>query len=398
VNTTKLFIDDVNFKGKKALVRVDYNVPFDTLGNISDDARIRVTLPTINRILDDGGMVILLSHLGRPKGLRVPSMSLAPVARRLSRLLGKDVQFVDDCIGPKVRDVVRAMHQGDVVLLENVRFHKGETDNDPDFAKELASLGDIFVNDAFATAHRSHASNVGITHFITPCVGGNVMKNEINYFNAVMENPVRPLAAIIGGAKVSSKIGIIKKLSRQVDKILIGGGMMFTFLKAIGLEVGKSLVEEDMLGIAMETLKQSRKDGTKLYLPVDTVVADRMDPKAISMIVPVQEIPPDWMGLDIGPATTTLFSEALRDAKSIIWNGPMGVFEIDAFSRGTFAMVQMVANSYAMTIVGGGDTDVAVHRAGESYKISYISTGGGAFLELLEGNELPGLAALSDKE
>ncbi|MGA1796718.1 MAG: phosphoglycerate kinase [bacterium] len=398
MNTTKLFVDDVNFKGKKALVRVDYNVPFDTLGNISDDARIRVTLPTINRILDDGGMVVLMSHLGRPKGLRVPSMSLAPVAKRLSRLLGKEVRFIDDCVGPKVRDAVRAMQQGEVVLLENLRFHKGETDNDPDFARELAGLGDIFVNDAFATAHRSHASNVGITQFISPSVGGTVMKNEINYFNAVMENPVRPLVAIIGGAKVSSKIEIIKKLSRQVDKILIGGGMMFTFLKAIGFEVGKSLVEEDMLGIAMETLKQSRKDGTKLYLPVDTVVADRMDPKAISMIVPVQEIPPDWMGLDIGPATTTLFSEALRDAKSIIWNGPMGVFEIDAFSRGTFAMVQMVANSYAMTIVGGGDTDVAVHRAGESYKISYISTGGGAFLELLEGNELPGLAALSVKE
>ncbi|MGA1843132.1 MAG: phosphoglycerate kinase [bacterium] len=398
MNTTKLFIDDVNFKGKKALVRVDYNVPFDTLGNISDDARIRVTLPTINHILDDGGSVVLMSHLGRPKGLRVPAMSLAPVAKRLSRLLGKEVRFIDDCVGPKVKEAVSAMQQGEVILLENLRFHKGETDNDLDFAKELAGLGDIFVNDAFATAHRSHASNVGITQFISPSVGGTVMKNEINYFNAVMENPVRPLVAIIGGAKVSSKIGIIKKLSRQVDKILIGGGMMFTFLKAIGFEVGKSLVEEDMLGIAMETLKQSRKDGTKLYLPVDTVVADRMDPKSISMIVPVQEIPPDWMGLDIGPATTTLFSEALRDAKSIIWNGPMGVFEIDAFSRGTFAMVQMVANSYAMTIVGGGDTDVAVHRAGESYKISYISTGGGAFLELLEGNELPGLAALSVKE
>ncbi len=394
--SNKLFLDDVNFKGKRALVRVDYNVPLDSLGNISDDARIRATLPTINRILDDGGMVVLMSHLGRPKGMRVPSMSLAPVAKRLSRLLGKDVRFLEDCVGPKVKEAVNKMQPGDVILLENLRFHKEETENDPEFSKELASFGDIFVNDAFATAHRLHASNVGVTGFITPSVGGYLMKNELSYFDSVMENPVRPLVAIIGGAKVSSKIGVIKNLSKKVDKILIGGGMMFTFLKCIGFEVGNSLVEEEMLDIAMETLKQARKDGTKLYLPVDTVVADRMDPKAISMIVPVQEIPPDWIGLDIGPATTTLFSEALRDAKSIIWNGPMGVFEIDAFSRGTFAMVQMVANSYAMTIVGGGDTDVAVHRAGESYKISYISTGGGAFLELLEGNELPGVAALTD--
>ncbi|MGA1841836.1 MAG: phosphoglycerate kinase [bacterium] len=396
--SNKLFLDDVNFKGKKALVRVDYNVPLDSLGNISDDARIRATLPTINHVLDDGGIVILMSHLGRPNGMRVPSMSLAPVEKRLSRLLEKDVKFIEDCVGPKVREAVNKIQPGDVVLLENLRFHKEETENDPEFSRELASFGDIFVNDAFATAHRLHASNVGITEFISPSVGGYLMKNELNYFNAAMENPVRPLVAIIGGAKVSSKIGVIKNLSKKVDKILIGGGMMFTFLKSIGFEVGKSLVEEEMLDVAMETLKQARKDGTKLYLPVDTVVADRMDPKAVSMIVPVQEIPRDWLGLDIGPATTTLFSEALRDAKSIIWNGPMGVFEIDAFSRGTFAMVQMVANSYAMTIVGGGDTDVAVHRAGVSYKISYISTGGGAFLELLEGNELPGLAALTDKD
>lgn len=394
----KCFLDHVGFKGKKSLVRVDYNVPLDSLGNISDDARIRATLPTINHILDEGGSIILMSHLGRPNGMRVPSMSLAPVAKRLSRLLDKNVKFMDDCVGPRVKEAVDKMQPGDVMLLENLRFHKEETENDPEFAKALASLGDIFVNDAFATAHRLHASNVGITRFINPSVGGYLMKNELNYFGAAMENPVRPFVAIIGGAKVSSKIGVLKNLSKKVDKIIIGGGMMFTFLKSIGFEVGKSLVEEEMLDVAMETLKQTRKDGTKLYLPVDTVVADRMDPKSVSMIVPVQEIPADWMGLDIGPATTTLFSEALRDAKSIIWNGPMGVFEIDAFSRGTFAMVQMVANSYAMTIVGGGDTDVAVHRAGESYKISYISTGGGAFLELLEGKELPGLAALTDME
>ncbi|MBN2373672.1 phosphoglycerate kinase [bacterium] len=392
----KLFLEDVNFKGKKALVRVDYNVPFDQLGNISDDARVRATLPTINHILDDGGMVVIMSHMGRPDGMAVPSMSLAPVAKRLSRLLNKEVTFVEDCIGPKVQEVIKRMKPGDVVLLENLRFHKGETKNDEEFSKELAKAGDIFVNDAFATAHRSHASTVGITRHMSPSVGGYVMKNEISYFGHAMENPVRPLVAIIGGAKVSSKIGVLKNLSKKVDKIIIGGGMMFTFLKSIGFEVGKSLVEEEILDTAMEILKQTRKDGTKLYLPVDTVVADRMDPKAVSMIVPVQEIPPGWMGLDIGPATTTLFSEVLRDAKSIIWNGPMGVFEIDAFSRGTFAMAHMVANSYAMTIVGGGDTDVAIHRVGESYKISYISTGGGAFLELLEGKELPGLAALTD--
>ncbi|MFH0926291.1 MAG: phosphoglycerate kinase [bacterium] len=394
----KLFIDEMNFKDKRVFVRVDFNVPLDENQNITDDTRIRSVLPTINHILDEGGMVVLASHLDRPKGKRDPKLSLAPAAKRLSRLLDKEVEFLDDCIGDEVKKAVQSMKPGDVVLLENLRFHIGETKNDEEFARQLAELGDIYVNDAFATAHREHASNVGITKFLQPAVAGYLMKKEIDYFERSMENPIRPFVAILGGAKVSGKIGVIKNLEQKVDKVIIGGGMVFTFLKALGYEVGKSLVEDEMIDTAIEVMNIAKERGIKFYLPVDCVVADKFEARAQTMRVPIQEIPSDWYALDIGPATVSLFDEAIRNAKTIVWNGPMGVFEMDAFSRGTYALVNMVANSYALTIVGGGDTDVAVHKAGESYKISYISTGGGAFLELLEGKTLPGVAALTDKD
>jgi len=393
----KLFVDEIDVKNKRVLVRADFNVPLDNLGEISDDTRIRSVLPTINYLLDAGAKVILMSHMGRPKGKRDDRFSLSIAAKRLQRLLQKDVLFLNDCIGTEVKNAVQVMQSGDVILLENLRFYIEEEKNDENFARQLAELGEVFVNDAFATAHRKHASNVGVTKFISPCVGGFLLKKEIMYFENAMNNPVRPLAAIFGGAKVSGKIEALKNIVNKVDKIIIGGGMAFTFLKAIGHEVGRSMVEENMLEMAMEILKAAKTQGVKLYLPIDVVIAEEVEARAVTKIVPIQEIPANWMGLDIGPASTTLFAEALENAKTIVWNGPMGVFELDAFSRGTFAMVNIVANSYAMTIVGGGDTDVAVHRGGESYKISYISTGGGAFLELLEGKELPGIAVLTSK-
>jgi len=388
------YIDEVDLKGKTVLIRADFNVPVDEKGNISDDTRIRGVLPTINYVLDEGCKVILASHLGRPKGKVVPNMSLAPVAKRLSRLLHKNVLMAPDCVGNEVEKIIAGMKSGDIVLLENLRFHPEEETNDAGFGKLLASLCDVYINDAFATAHRSHASNDAITHYVTECAGGLLMRREISYFKKALENPHRPLVAIIGGAKVSGKIQVIDNLIDQVDKLIIGGGMAFTFLKAIGFEVGNSLVEQDMLETALKAIDKARKKGVKFYLPVDCVVADKFDAAAETKVTTVQEIPKEWMGLDIGPATTTLFAEALTNAKTIIWNGPMGVFEMDAFSRGTYAMVSNVANSYALTIVGGGDTDVAVHRAGEYMKISYISTGGGAFLELLEGKYLPAIKAL----
>jgi 3-phosphoglycerate kinase len=394
----KLFVDDIDVKNKRVLVRADFNVPLDNLGEISDDTRIRSVVPTINHLLDGGAKVILMSHMGRPKGKRDERLSLSIVAKRLQRLLQKDVLFLNDSIGTEVKNAVQTMQSGDVILLENLRFYIGEEKNDENFARQLAEFGEVFVNDAFATAHRKHASNVGVTKFISPCVGGFLLKKEIMYFENAMNNPVRPLAAILGGAKVSGKIEVLKNLVNKVDKIIIGGGMAFTFMKASGYEVGRSMVEENMLDMARDIMNAAKKLGVKFYLPIDVVIAEELDARAVTKIIPIQEIPANWMGLDIGPASTSLFAEALENAKTIVWNGPMGVFEIDAFSRGTFAMVNIVANSYAMTIVGGGDTDVAVHRGGESYKISYISTGGGAFLELLEGKELPGIAALTSRE
>jgi phosphoglycerate kinase len=392
----KKTIEKVDLKGKRVFIRADFNVPIDENGNITDDGRIRSTLPTINYALDAGAKVILASHLGRPKGKPSPKYSLAPVALRLNRLLSKEVKFAKDCIGPDVEHLVAGMRPGDVLLLENLRFHEDEERNDEDFSKALAAFTDVYVNDAFGTAHRAHASTYGITKYVKQSVAGFLMKKEIEYLQKTVANPVRPFVAILGGAKVSGKIGVIENLQNKVDKIIVGGAMAFTFIKARGQEVGGSLVEPEMLEMAQRLRKGVREKGVKFYLPVDFVAAENMNDGAETKIVTSQEIPKGWVGLDIGPATTRLFSEAIQDAKTIIWNGPMGMFEKDAYSRGTFAIARSVADAYATTIVGGGDTDVAVHKAGVSDSITFISTGGGASLELLEGKELPGLAALTD--
>jgi len=391
------YIDEVkDLAGKRILLRVDFNVPLDQGGNITDDTRIRAVLPTINYALDCDARIIIASHLGRPKGEANPKYSMSPAAKRLSRLLDKEVRLAPDCIGDEVSAMVASMKPGEVIMLENLRFYPGEEKNDPAFAQSLADLCDVYINDAFAVSHRAHASVEAITRHVPVAAAGFLMKNEMTFFDRAMQNPVHPLVAILGGAKVSGKIEVIDNLLNKVDKIIVGGGMAFTFLKALGYDIGKSIVEESLLETALNAYNKAREKGIKFYLPVDCVVADRFDPAAEIKITPIQEIPQDWMALDIGPATVTLFSQVLQNAKTIIWNGPMGVFEMDAFSRGTFAMVSAVANSYALTIVGGGDTDVAVHRAGEFAKISYISTGGGAFLELLEGKKLPGIRVLEE--
>ena len=387
-------IRDLDIKGKKLLIRVDFNVPLDEHGNITDDIRIRGVLPTINYALDEDAKIIIISHMGRPKGQRVAKFSMAPAAKRLSRLISKEVKLATDCIGAEVKTMIEAMQPGDVIMLENLRFHPEEQQNDRSFAKELAELGEIYINDAFAVAHRAHASVVGLPELLEKSAAGFLLQKEMDYFNRSVSKPLRPLVAIIGGAKVSSKLGALRNLLDRVDKMIIGGAMANTFLKSLGYEVGKSRIEDDLLDTALELVKKAADKGVKLYLPVDCIVADKFDARAETKRTTVQEVPREWMILDIGPATTTLFSEALEDAKTIIWNGPMGAFEMDAYSRGTMAMVQHLASSHALTIVGGGDTDVAVHRAGESNNISYISTGGGAFHEHQEGKELPGVKAL----
>ena len=392
----KLSIDELDIKGKRVFIRADFNVPLDDNLRITDDGRIRSTLPTINYAIDEGAKVILASHLGRPKGKPEPRFSLAPVAKRLHRLLDKEVVFAPDCIGPQVEGLVSKMKDGDVILLENLRFHPEEEKNDEAFAKSLAKFADYYVNDAFGAAHRAHASTVGIAKFL-PSAAGFLMKKEIEYLKGVVNSPVRPFVAILGGAKVSGKIGVLEHLEAKVDKVLIGGGMAFTFIKAMGYEVGDSLVENDMLETAERIRIKLQAAGIKFYLPVDCVIAQTLEPGAETKIVPTMEIPRGWRALDIGPATVKLFSIALANAKTILWNGPMGIFEIDAFSRGTFSIAHSVADAYALTIVGGGDTDLAVHRAGVSDALSFISTGGGASLQLLEGKELPGIAALTDK-
>jgi len=388
------YVDQIDLKGKRVFIRVDFNVPMDDAGNITDDARIRAHLPTINYAMDQKAKVIIGSHMGRPKGKKAEKFSLKPVAKRLSALLNKEVVFLDDCVGETVENAISNAQAGDVILLENLRFYIGEEKNDPEFAKQLARLCDVYVDDAFAVSHRKAASNTAITELVEVCAAGFLLRNELDYFGRAMGNPIRPFVAIIGGAKVSDKIGVLEKLIEKVDKVIIGGGMAFTFLKAQGYEIGKSLCEEEMLGVAKNIIAKAADRGVKLYLPVDCVIAEKAAADAEAKVVTIQEIPQDWMGLDIGPASATLFSEVLQNAKTIIWNGPMGMFEIDAFSRGTFSLVTSVANSYALTIIGGGDTDVAVHRGGESHKISFISTGGGAFLELLEGKPMPAIEAL----
>ena len=388
------YIDQIEMKNKKVFLRVDFNVPMDKSSNVTDDTRVRAHLPTINYALEKGAKLIIGSHLGRPKGKRVEELSLKPVVKILSGLLKKEIVFVDDCVGEKVEQAVSIMKEGDIVLLENLRFYPGEDKNDPEFAKKLASLCDIYIDDAFAVSHRAAASNSAITEFVQTCGAGFLLKNEIEYFNKAMGNPARPLCAIIGGAKVSDKIGVLEKLIDKVDKLIVGGGMAFTFLKSAGYGIGKSLCEPDMLDLARNITEKARQKNVQFLLPVDCVVAKSATADAEVKVCGIKEIPEDWMGLDIGPATISLFSDALQGVKTIVWNGPLGMFELAPFNKGTFALAFAVANSGALSIIGGGDTDTAIHKAGQSAKMSYISTGGGAFLELLEGKTLPGIAAL----
>ena len=389
-------IDQVDIAGKRVFMRVDFNVPLDKNRNIGDDTRIQAVLPTLKYALSAKAKIILASHLGRPKGKPEPEFSLAPVARRLGDFLKKEVPLAPDCIGPEVERMVEALKPGDVLLLENLRFHKEEEKNDPGFAQSLAKLADVYVNDAFAVSHRAHASVEGMTKFFKDKAAGFLMRDELHYLGKVMEDPARPLVAVIGGAKVSGKLEVLQNLAPRVNKLIIGGGMAFTFLKAVGMNVGKSLVEEDLVKTAQGILEEARKKGVKVFLPVDCVAAEKMDPSAKAKVVPVDKIPGDSMGLDIGPETLNRFGEALKDARTILWNGPMGVFEMGPFSKGTLGMIRHIISSGAMSVVGGGDTDTAVHKSGQADKFSYISTAGGAFLELLEGKKLPGVEALKN--
>lgn len=389
-------IKDIDISGKKVFIRVDFNVPLDVHQNITDDSRIRAVLGTLEYALDHNAKLIIASHIGRPNGKIVPELSLSPVAKRLGRLLRKDVIMAKDCIGLEIKTLVDQMKPGNVVLLENLRFHPEEQKNEDSFAKALAELCDVYINDAFAVSHRINASVVAITKFAPVSAAGFLLQKELCYFENALADPKRPLVAIVGGAKVSSKIGALENMLHHVDKFIIGGAMANTFLKSVGYDLGKSKVEMDLIKVATSVMKKAIKRGIKFYLPVDAVVASKFDAEAEIKIVTIQEIPEKWMALDIGPATSLLYSQALYDAKTIIWNGPMGVFEMDAFSRGTFAMARSVADSYALSIVGGGDTDVAIHKSGETDRITYISTGGGAFLALMEGKNLPAVAALDD--
>jgi phosphoglycerate kinase len=385
--------------GKKVLVRVDFNVPQDDTGKITDDTRIRAALPTIKYLTDAGAKVILASHFGRPKGKVNEGMRLTPVSQRLAELLGKAVVKCDDSIGDQVMAKVNALGNGDVALLENMRFYAQEEANDKEFSQKLAALADMYVNDAFGTAHRAHASTAGVAEFLSPAVAGFLLDKELQYLSGAIEAPKRPLAAIIGGSKVSSKIGVIETLLDKVDKLIIGGGMIFTFYKARGLAVGKSLVEEDKLELAKSLEAKAKERGVDLLLPTDVVIADNFSPDANSQTVSIDSIPDGWMGLDIGPDSVKTFQAALADCQTVIWNGPMGVFEFDKFAVGTEAIAHSLAEltgKGAITIIGGGDSVAAVEKVGVAEKMSHISTGGGASLELLEGKTLPGIAALDD--
>lgn len=393
---SKLGIEDLELKGKRALIRVDFNVPLDGK-QITDDTRIKAVLPTVNFVIEHGGKVILMSHLGRPKGKVAPEFSLEPVAKRLVELLGKDVIMAPDCVGDEVKAIVSKMKEGDIVLLENLRFHAEEEENDPDFAKKLAELADVYINDAFGAAHRAHASTAGLTKYVSQAAAGFLMQKEIEYISDAIENPRRPFVAILGGAKVSDKIGVIENIMKKADAIIIGGAMAYTFLKAQGMRVGNSLVEDDKLDLAKEILKKSQDSHVPLYLPIDHVIADKFAADANVRIVKRGGIPDGWEGMDIGPATVEKYKGVLEGAKTIIWNGPVGVFEFDAFAKGSFAIAKILAESDATTIIGGGDCVAAVQKSGYADKITHISTGGGASLELMEGRELPGIAALSDK-
>jgi phosphoglycerate kinase len=392
----KKTIKDVDLKGKKVLIRVDFNVPLDDKLNITDDIRIRSAVPTIKYALDNGAKVILMSHLGRPDGKVVDSMRLTPVAKRLEALLGRKVTKTDDCIGDDVKKTVSAMKPGDVVLLENLRFHAQEEANDPGFAKELAGLGDVFVNDAFGTAHRAHASTEGVTKYL-PAVAGFLLEKEIQYLGGAVDNPKRPFVAILGGAKVKDKIKVIDNLLNKVDALLIGGGMAYTFLKAQGKSIGVSKLDKDGFDTAKQALDKAAKKNIPLLLPIDNVIADKFDANANTKLVG-DEIPDGWMGLDIGPKTIKLFEDKLKTAKTVIWNGPLGVFEMDKFADGTKEIAKFLASlKGATTVIGGGDTAAAMSKFKLEDKMTHISTGGGASLEYLEGRGLPGIDALNDK-
>ncbi len=397
----KLTIDDLDLKGKRVLVRVDFNVPLDAEQRITDDTRIVESLPTIKRILETGGMAILMSHLGRPKGKPKPEFSLKPAAGRLSQLLSKPVPLAPNCVGPEVEAMVGKMNDGDCLLLENLRFHVEEEANDPSFAKQLAALGDVFVNDAFGTAHRAHASTEGVTRHIKTSAAGYLMMKELEYLGRAVGNPARPYVAILGGAKISGKIDVIQNLMHKVDALIIGGGMMFTFFKAQRLEIGDSLVEEEKLPLAKKILDEARSNNINLLLPVDCVAADRFDNDANTKTVKINAITKGWRGLDIGPETITLFKDQVLKARTVVWNGPMGVFEMKKFAVGTNAIAQALAEATkrgAVTVVGGGDSAAAIAQARLSKQVSHVSTGGGASLEFLEGKILPGVEALTDKK
>ena len=387
-------IRDLELAGKRILVRVDFNVPMDEQGVITDDIRIRMVLPTIRYILEQKGKLILCTHMGRPKGQRVAAFSLAPVAAHLATLIGREVALAPDCIGEETEAMVASLQPGEVLLLENLRFHKEETENEPVFAEKLARLADVYINDAFAASHRAHASVAGVPGLVAERGAGFLLQTEMDFFHKAMAEPVRPLMAIVGGAKVSSKLGALQNMLDKVDRMIIGGAMANTFLKSQGVQVGASKTEDDLLDTARQLVQTAKEKGVKLYFPVDFVVADRFAPDAVVKNVTAQDIPEDWMALDIGPASTICFQEALADVRTIVWNGPMGAFEMDAFARGTMALCQAIASSHALSVTGGGDTNAAVKKSGEAGNISYMSTGGGAFLQLMEGKSLPGVDAL----
>lgn len=395
----KLTVDDVQLQGKRVLLRVDFNVPMEK-GVITDDTRIVESLPTIKKILEEGGRAIMMSHLGRPKGKRNMEFTLEPVAKRVSALLGKSVSFAPDCVGEEVKKLVDSLKNGECLLLENLRFHAEEEGNDEQFSKSLAALGDVYVNDAFGSAHRAHASTEGVTRFLKPSAAGYLMKKELDYLTKAVSNPARPYVAILGGAKISGKIDVIQNLMNKVDALIIGGGMMFTFFKAQGMEIGKSLLEEDKIGLAQQIMRDAKARNVRLLLPVDCVVADKFDNNAQRKTIPVNAIPADWIGLDIGQESVRLFKEELLKAKTVVWNGPMGVFEMNNFAHGTNAIARALAEITkhgTVTIVGGGDSAAAIAKAGLENSVSHVSTGGGASLEFLEGKILPGIAALSDR-
>jgi phosphoglycerate kinase len=394
---SKLSIRDIDLKSKRVFVRVDFNVPLNDKGEITNDTRIRACLPTFQYALERGARLILASHLGRPKGKPNPKMSLKPAATRLSELLGKPVAFASDCVGPEAEKAAAALKDGEVLLLENLRFHPEEEKNDPEFSKRLASLAQVYVNDAFGSAHRAHASTAGITQFLSPAAAGLLMEKELEYLGKAVDNPQHPYTAVIGGAKVSDKIELLQALMRYADSVLIGGAMAYTFLKSQGVAVGGSLVEDDKLDLARQLLQFGERRTIKVLLPVDHVVAEKLDASAAAEVVNTREIPAGRVGVDIGPRTRAEFAKDIAAAKTIVWNGPMGVFEIDQFAQGTIAIAQAVTNSSALSIVGGGDSIAAIAKAGVESKITHISTGGGATLEFLSGLTLPGVAALTEK-